>query len=126
MLNPKIIIGLGALAGCLAVALGAFGAHAFKSYLTQIGRLDTYETATQYLFYHSLALIVTGLLAERFVDSGLSWSAYFFLAGLLFFCGSLYAICAGGSVKWGMVAPIGGLSFIIGWALLALKFFKIA
>ena len=115
------MIQAGGILGALAVALGAFGAHALKGMLVASGRFDTFETAVKYQFYHALAMILVGLLMK---GSGadavrlLGWSGNAFAVGVVIFSGSLYAICFTGITKFGATAPIGGVSMIIGWVLL--------
>ncbi len=117
----KFFIQAGALFGALAVVLGAFGAHALKASLEAANRLDTFETAVKYQFYHALALVLTGLLLKAGGDvKWLTWSGYSFIGGILIFSGSLYAICFTGITKFGATAPIGGLLMIVGWILLFL------
>lgn len=108
----------GALLGALAVALGAFGAHALKDYLASINRADTFETAVKYQFYHALALVLVGILSKEFPSGAMEWSGRLLFVGSLIFCGSLYLICFTGITKFGAVAPIGGLSLILGWLML--------
>ena len=115
----NLFISLGALSGLLAVAFGAFGAHALR------GRLDDYamgvfETAVQYHFYHALALVAVGLLALHQPQAALLRSSgWLFLLGLVVFSGSLYALSLSG-IKWlGAITPLGGLAFIAGWGCLA-------
>lgn len=119
----KFFLQSGAILGFLAVGLGAFGAHALRATLEAAGRADTFETAVKYQFYHALALVAIGILlqlpattlaATRYY----SWAGYAYLAGVIIFSGSLYAICFTGITKFGAVAPIGGLLMIAGWALL--------
>ena len=110
----------GALNGMLAVMLGAFGAHALKSRLTESDMLHVYQTAVEYHFYHVAALLVVGLLA--IVSPGgslLNWSGGLFLLGMLLFSGSLYILSVSGVKLLGMVTPIGGLFLIAGWICLA-------
>jgi uncharacterized membrane protein YgdD (TMEM256/DUF423 family) len=117
----KFMIQAGSLLGVLAVALGAFGAHALKTALEASGRSDTFETAVRYQFYHALALVLVGtLMRNASVDASrwLGWSGYAFAAGVLIFSGSLYTICFTGITKFGAVAPIGGLLMVAGWILL--------
>lgn len=104
--------------GALAVSIGAFGAHAYKSYLQEIGRLDVFETAVKYQFYHTLAMLLVGLLLMFQKSSLLNWSGYCFGAGILVFSGSLYLLCITNIAKWGAITPIGGLLFIAGWVLM--------
>ena len=106
---------LGALAGATAVALGAFGAHALRSRLSP-ELLAVYQTAVQYHFWHALALIGVALaLAHLPGDLWLHSAGWLFTAGLLLFCGSLYALALGAPAPLGMVTPLGGLCFILGW-----------
>jgi uncharacterized membrane protein YgdD (TMEM256/DUF423 family) len=122
-MNSKIITVLGALFGALSVMIGAFGAHALKGILETNGRLDTFETGVKYQFYHSLALIMVGILAQR-QDLKLASVAWFFIIGILVFSGSLYILSLTG-IKWlGAITPIGGLAMIIGWLWLAWVVFK--
>lgn len=113
-----------ALLAGTAVALGAFGAHALKESLRQAGRLDTYETAVRYQFYHALALFML-YIAQRYLPrQRVQWIATCFTLGILLFSGSLYAICFTGVSAWGAVAPLGGLLFIAAWLGLAFTIWK--
>jgi uncharacterized membrane protein YgdD (TMEM256/DUF423 family) len=124
-MNAKVIQVFAGIAGLIGVALGAFGAHALEIMLAETGRTDTWDTATLYLFVHVLALLFIVQQKQRGdSNSRLSWSAGLFMVGIVVFCGALYTICLTGITKLGMVAPIGGLSFMIGWLLLALAVFK--
>ncbi len=117
----KFFLQSGAILGLLGVALGAFGAHAFNKMLTESGRLDTYDTAVKYQFYHAIALVLVGLLLQNSTPSAskfYGWAGYAFLVGVLIFSGSLYAICFSGIKTFGAIAPIGGTALIIGWLLL--------
>ncbi len=114
----------GALMGGLAVAIGAFGAHALKPMLAEMGRVETFELAVKYQFYHALALIVTGLTMTLFESRLLRYGGLFFLLGILFFSGSLYVLCFTGLGLLGAVTPIGGIFFILGWTFLFLGVYK--
>ena len=119
----------GSLLGALGVMLGAFGAHALKGMLEASGRMDTFETAVKYQFYHAIALVLVGLLLQHAdVDAArwLNWAGIAFLAGTFIFSGSLYAICFTGTTKFGATAPIGGLLMIAGWLFLAFSAMKMA
>lgn len=120
----KIFILIGATLGGLGVILGAFGAHAFKDILLTSGRLDTYETAVKYQMYHSLALLLLGLLILHFDHKFLQYAGWSFLVGTLIFSGSLYVLCATGITKLGAITPIGGVFLIAGWILLAIGVYK--
>jgi len=125
----NFMIQAGALFGALAVALGAFGAHALKATLEAANRTDTFETAVKYQFYHAIALVLVGLLikvGDPSLHKMLTGSGYSFIGGILIFSGSLYAICFTGITKFGATAPIGGLLFILGWVLLLIAGGKLA
>ena len=109
---------LASTSGLLAVAFGAFGAHALKARLDAYS-LGVFETAVQYQFYHSLALLGVGiLLLHQPQVALLRSSGWLFLVGMVLFSGSLYILALSG-VKWlGAVTPLGGLAFIAGWGCL--------
>lgn len=115
----KLFITLASCSGMLAVMLGAFAAHALKNTLDEYS-LGVFQTAVQYHFYHSLALLAVGILAISQPESLLLRSSgWLFFIGLLLFCGSLYVLSFSG-VRWlGAITPLGGLSFIAAWAALA-------
>jgi uncharacterized membrane protein YgdD (TMEM256/DUF423 family) len=118
-------ISLAAVSGLLAVALGAFGAHALKAHLDETA-LAVYQTAVQYHFYHSLALLAVGLFCLWLPQSRLLLaSGMAFVVGLLVFCGSLYILSFTG-IRWlGAITPLGGLAFMLGWACLALASWRL-
>ncbi|MBC7570321.1 MAG: DUF423 domain-containing protein [Spirosoma sp.] len=123
----KFFILSGSVLGLLGVALGAFGAHALRATLTASGRLDTFETAVKYQFYHAFALVLVGVLLQQFSGNPataklLGWSGNAMLGGVLIFSGSLYILCATGITWLGAITPIGGVLMIAGWALLAYAF----
>jgi uncharacterized membrane protein YgdD (TMEM256/DUF423 family) len=111
---------VGAVLGFLGVALGAFGAHGLKATLEKLGTTATYQTAVSYHMYHALAIVAVGL-AMASVRSGplLSAAGWAFLAGVVVFSGSLYVLSVTG-LKWlGAITPLGGVAFLVGWAVLA-------
>ena len=116
----RLYLTLGSLCGFLAVALGAFGAHALSSKLSE-RMLSVWATATDYQFYHALALVLVALISLHFPASAkLRWAARFFFAGICIFCGSLYFLALTG-INWlGAITPIGGVVFLLGWLTLAL------
>lgn len=118
-LQRKLII-LGALLGGLSVAIGAFGAHAFKALLIANGRAETFELAVRYQFYHALALLIVASLAEKLDEGKLSWSTLFITGGTLVFSGSLYTLSLSGITIWGAVTPVGGVLLLLGWLFLLL------
>ena len=123
-MNKTTTISLAGVLGALAVMLGAFGAHALEAPLAAKNLTDTYQTAVQYHFYHTLALLVTGLLMGQQNSKKLRWAALLFAVGILFFSGSLYVLCLTGVRVLGAITPIGGVLFIAGWVLLAIDFAK--
>lgn len=115
-MKPTTIIQTAAIFGAIAVGIGAFGAHGLNSMLEASGRLETFETAVKYHFYHSLALFGLGVLA--FVKPNwkkLSLSFWGFTIGILIFSGSLYVLCLTGITWLGAITPLGGVAFILGW-----------
>ena len=110
---------LGSIFAAMSVAIGAFGAHAWKPYLININRLETFETAAQYQMYGGLALILLGILHIIRPSKILKIASYFHITGSIIFPGSLYLICISQQLFWGAIAPIGGLAFILGFALMA-------
>ena len=103
--------------GALSVAIGAFGAHALKPTLIANGKLDTFELAVRYQFYHAIALLVVGLLMEKFPRAGSA--GLLFMVGTAIFSGSLYMLCLSGQTLWGAVTPLGGAALIAAWLQLA-------
>ena len=99
----------------LSVIIGAFGAHSLENIIGD--KIEIFKTGVQYQMFHGLALILTGVLSKVF-EIDVSLSAYLFIAGIVLFSGALYLIAICKYSFLGMIAPIGGLSFIIGWALL--------
>jgi uncharacterized membrane protein YgdD (TMEM256/DUF423 family) len=113
----------GSLLGGVGVAAGSFGAHGLKAVLDATGRADNWETAVRYCLYHGLALLllaVTAALPQAAHARGLLHAAgWCFLFGTLIFSGCLAALALSGVKILGAIVPIGGVLFLIGWALLA-------
>lgn len=122
MSNPKIIIVVAAILLALAVAAGAFGAHALKNILTA-ERLETWQTAVQYHAWHALGLMLIAVIGIQF-DMAITWPASLILTGIVIFSGSLYTLCLSGMGWLGAITPIGGLAFIIGWILFGIQALK--
>lgn len=116
----KLWLTLGSVGMLLAVAMGAFGAHALKKTLTP-DLMAVYETAVHYHVYHALGLIAVGLLALHLPATALlRWAGVLMAAGLVLFSGSLYALSLSG-IRWlGAITPIGGTAFLAAWSLLAI------
>ena len=117
-MNKKNTLALAAFTGALAVGLGAFGAHALKPMLLASGRLETYQTAVSYQFYHVLALLAIGILMKEDDQKILRYGAASFAWGMLFFSGSLYGLCFTGITSLGIITPFGGVFLILGWVFL--------
>lgn len=114
-----------AVSGLLAVVFGAFGAHALKARLDDYA-MGVFETAVQYHFTHTLALLAVGIIALQYPGVALLRSSgWLFLCGLLVFSGSLYVLALTGQRWLGAVTPLGGLAFIAGWACLAAASWKL-
>jgi uncharacterized membrane protein YgdD (TMEM256/DUF423 family) len=111
-------MGVAAMNGLLAVAAGAFGAHGLEKHVTP-ELLDTFEVGARYHMYHALAIGLAAAVMPPRPGGRLVAAAWAFLIGLIIFSGSLYALVLSG-VKWlGAITPIGGVSLMVGWALLA-------
>jgi len=124
-MNAKQILQLAGISGAIAVGLGAFGAHGLEALLIQNGRLDTFQTAVNYHFYHTLALLGIGVLAIVKPDwKGISFAAWSMVLGILIFSGSLYILSLTGITWLGSITPLGGLGFILGWSSLVYLSFK--
>ncbi len=106
-----------AAAGASAVLLGAFGAHALRTLLDQHS-LEIWHTAVEYHFWHALALVLAATLGSG--RSGRVAMAAF-AVGIVLFCGSLYALALGAPRWVGIVTPLGGLAFVVGWVALGLS-----
>ena len=110
---------LGCAFGLLAVAAGAFGAHALRARLGP-DMLAVWETGARYQMYHALALLAVAMAAGRWPGGGWTLAGWLFTAGVVVFSGSLYLLAFTG-VRWlGAITPIGGLCFLGGWIALAL------
>ncbi|RJG18297.1 DUF423 domain-containing protein [Alcanivorax profundi] len=119
----KTLLVLGALNGALAVILGAFGAHGLKARVDE-SMLATWATASEYHFYHALALLLAGLLAKAYGVSNLVTAGWVMFTGMLVFSGSLYILVLTGQKWLGAITPLGGTALIIGWLMLAWSLFK--
>jgi uncharacterized membrane protein YgdD (TMEM256/DUF423 family) len=111
---------LGSVTALIAVALGAFGAHALRVRLSP-DSLAIFETGVRYQMYHALALLAVAYAVQRWGSALPSWAGGLFLAGIILFSGSLYALSLSGARVLGAVTPFGGVAFLAGWACLALS-----
>lgn len=115
---------IGSILGALAVALGAFGAHGLEATLEANGRVDTFETAVQYHMFHTLAILMVGILMQQKTHQLLKLVSFLFLMGILIFSGSLYVLSITNLSVLGAITPLGGVSFIGGWILLIVYLVK--
>jgi uncharacterized membrane protein YgdD (TMEM256/DUF423 family) len=122
----RVFVTLGALSGCLAVAAGAFGAHALRDRLSA-DMLSVFQTGASYQMYHALALVAVGVLLGRFSIEGSPWltaSGWLFVVGTLLFSGSLYSLSLSGITWLGAITPLGGVAFLLGWLALAIGIWR--
>jgi len=113
----KLFLATGGAAALLAVALGAFGAHALKNRVPP-EMLAVWRTGVEYHVFHALGLLAVGLVAQHLPHSRpLRWSGWLMLAGIVLFSGSLYLLALSGPGWLGTVTPVGGLAFLAAWAL---------
>ncbi|WP_292978568.1 DUF423 domain-containing protein [Nitrosomonas sp.] len=120
----RIFLALGAINAFLCVALGALGSHGLKSVLTA-NMLANFQIGVQYHFYHAIGLMLVGLTMERLPQvRALKFSGMLMMAGIVLFSGTLYIVSLTGWRGMGIVAPLGGSSFMVGWLLLAYAVWK--
>ena len=110
---------VGAWLGAAGVALGAFGAHGLKAHVPA-ERLAVWDTAAKYHLIHALALLAAAWASERWPGPASTSAAWLFVAGIVVFSGSLYALTLTGVKGLGAITPLGGICFIAGWVCLAL------
>lgn len=117
-------IGIAALLIALATIMGAFGAHALKASLS-VERYQVLQTAVHYQFFHALGLLGLGVfMLQPGAPAGLSRAGGLISAGILIFCGSLYALVLGAPELAGAITPIGGLCLIAGWLMVAVQLLR--
>ena len=115
----RVFIRLGSVMAFLAVLIGAIGAHALRGKLPAL-QMEDYQIGAQYHMVHALGLILVGLCAERLGNSrNVRVAGWLLFVGILCFSGGLYGFALTGNKAFGIPAPIGGLSFMTGWLLLA-------
>jgi len=123
-MSSRLALMAGAVAMFMAVALGAFGAHALKARLAP-DMAAVWQTAVQYHAWHALALLATGvLLAQDPARSLLGTAGWLFVAGIVLFSGSLYLLALTGTRGLGAVTPLGGVAWLAAWAVFAWAVFR--
>ncbi|HTL47823.1 MAG TPA: DUF423 domain-containing protein [Verrucomicrobiae bacterium] len=118
MKSKSALAGAGIL-GFIAVAAGAFGAHALRDKVPP-AMLGIFETASRYQLVHAAAILATIPLTAQFRSRLVPAASAFFLWGSVLFSGSLYLLVLSGAKAWGAVTPLGGLLLLAGWACLGL------
>ena len=113
----RTFFALGSLSAGIAVAAGAFGAHALRARLSPAD-LATFETGARYQMYHALALLAVAWVAQQWPGTLPRTAGWLFVAGTVIFSGSLYTLVLSGQRWLGAVTPIGGVAFLAGWACL--------
>ena len=121
LFSERLFIGLGALNAFIAVAMGAFAAHALKENLSE-RYLSVIQTAVDYQFYHALGLILIGLLYQQNKNKLTARAGWLMLCGIILFSGSLYILGLSGTKWLGMITPVGGVCFLIAWTTLAFSY----
>lgn len=119
-MNQRVTFTTGVVLAGLAVAIGAFGAHALRPLLEQHARTETFELAVRYQFYHSFAILFAGVLMFHFPSRHIGRAVVCFALGTVIFSGSLYILSLSGLRMLGAITPLGGVLFIAGWLLLLL------
>lgn len=123
-MNQRYTLLCGSALGLSAVAIGAFGAHALKATLVASGRMETYELAVRYQFYHAFAMVLVGSIMTQYATGLLRYAAWSFFAGTIIFSGSLYMLSFTGLGPLGALTPVGGVLFILGWGLVFASVYK--
>ncbi len=113
----------GALMALLGVAVGAFGAHGLRPFLSE-PMLAAFETGVRYHLIHALGMLSAGLSLVYAPIRYFRWAGWAFFLGIVLFSGSLYVLSISGVRALGMITPFGGLCFIVGWGLLAWGYWK--
>ena len=125
----KRFLKIAAFIGALTVIFGAFAAHAIKSRVNA-ETLSVFETGVRYQMYHVFAIFLVGIIYKEFPFKYMIWAGNLFLAGIILFSGSLYALTffkANGqeNMNWlGAVTPFGGTCFIVGWSLILYSLYQ--
>jgi len=120
----RIFFTIGSLLAGFSVAMGAFAAHSAQKFMTE-QQLGWMEKAARYNMYHALAILVIAWALMQWPGQAslLSWAGWSFVAGIVLFSGSLY-VMAFSPLRLGMVTPLGGVAFILGWILMAIAAWK--
>jgi len=125
----KTFLLVASVLGAVAVAFGAFGAHALKKMVSETA-VTIFETGVRYQFYHVFALALAGILFRDYSNKWILWAGNLFIIGMLLFSGSLYLLtyikaAVKPGLEWvGIITPFGGLAFIAGWICMFIGLYK--
>jgi uncharacterized membrane protein YgdD (TMEM256/DUF423 family) len=120
----KLFLYLGSINAATAVTMGAFGAHFLKTKISE-AMLSVFQTAVQYHFYHSLGLLIVGLLTIYFKpEKYLKIAGWMMFIGIILFSGSLYLLSTTNTRWLGIITPVGGIAFILSWVFIAISVWK--
>ncbi|MDB5777066.1 MAG: rane protein [Herbaspirillum sp.] len=122
-MTERLLILIASINMFIAVAAGAFGAHGLKKILSD-DLLAVWQTAVTYQMAHALGLFAIALIMPRMQSALLGWAGILMLAGIIIFSGSLYALALSGVRVLGAITPIGGVCFLLAWALLAMAAYR--
>ena len=119
----KLFLLLGSVFAAISILFGAFGAHILKEKLSS-DQLVVFEIATRYMMYHSLGLLIFGLLGYILNEEIITVPGIMMVVGIVIFSGSLYLVALGGFKKFGMITPVGGVVLIVSWLIFAYNIYK--
>lgn len=119
----KVFLLIGAINGFIAVALGAFGAHGLEGKISEQA-IKTWEKAVTYQMFHTVSILITGLLLIKYQSASLVWAGSLFTLGIVLFSGSLYLYSTTGVKSLAMITPFGGVVFLAGWVTLGYAVLK--
>lgn len=115
---------IGSILLALGVLIGAFGAHGLKN-LVDADKLVTFETGVRYHFYHAFAILIVGILQQLFQNTKLQVPVFAFFVGILLFSFNCYLYALTGTKTFAMIVPVGGVMYVVGWVVLALRMAKL-
>ncbi|AKG19925.1 DUF423 domain-containing protein [Calothrix sp. 336/3] len=118
----QVFLTVAAISGAFCVSAGAFGAHALRGTLSERS-LQIFDVGVRYQMYHTLALLAIAILISTQATPSVSLitSGWLFILGIILFSGSLYALSLTNITILGIITPVGGVVFILGWLILALS-----
>jgi uncharacterized membrane protein YgdD (TMEM256/DUF423 family) len=123
MAQKNLWLIIGTIGAALGVITGAFGAHILEPMVSE-GDFITYQKAVRYQMYHSFGLIIVALISSQELNKSLKIAGWCFLIGIILFSGSLYLIVFTGLRGFGVITPVGGVAFVLGWIGLTFSGFR--